>query len=179
VALTRGDPYLTTAMTPYNVRNFHLCKFSSDSKLTTLKFTNWGWQDCQPDVQDGALGGMLTRLLLRFLPQHYGSRSVLALFPFQVSVHSVLLLNPHADISKPHQVPGTLKTDFSKLRNNPAPQYNWDRLKAPIPLQIVKTFNAAEQVLLHPEIFGPMSQGCDALLNAKVDTASVSHLSQR
>jgi hypothetical protein len=49
-----------------------------------MQFTSWGYQDCQPDVEDGAYGGMMTRLLLRHLPQHYGSASALALFPFQV-----------------------------------------------------------------------------------------------
>nr|GAT58858.1 predicted protein [Mycena chlorophos] len=63
VCLTRGDRYLTTEFTPFNL-------------------TAWGYHDCQFDSQDGSYGGMLTKLLFRTLPEYYPARSAYAHFPF-------------------------------------------------------------------------------------------------
>ncbi|TFK37038.1 heme peroxidase [Crucibulum laeve] len=63
VCLTRGDRFLTTEFTPYNL-------------------TSWGWQDCQYDKEDGSYGGLLTKLLFRTLPEHYPAGSAYAHFPF-------------------------------------------------------------------------------------------------
>ncbi|KAF8907810.1 heme peroxidase [Mucidula mucida] len=63
VCLTRGDPYLTVDMTPFN-------------------FTTWGYNDVQYDKNDGSYGGLLTKLLFRTLPNHYTPRSAYAHFPF-------------------------------------------------------------------------------------------------
>ncbi|KAG6878460.1 hypothetical protein C0993_006300 [Termitomyces sp. T159_Od127] len=65
VALTRGDPYLTTE---FNTRN---C-------------TQWGYQDVQFDKDDGSYGGLLTKLLFRTLPNNYPIGSAYAHFPFLV-----------------------------------------------------------------------------------------------
>ncbi|KAG6879814.1 hypothetical protein C0992_011365 [Termitomyces sp. T32_za158] len=65
VALTRGDPYLTTE---FNTRN---C-------------TQWGYKDVQYDKSDGSYGGMLTKLLFRTLPKNYPVGSAYAHFPFLV-----------------------------------------------------------------------------------------------
>ncbi|KAG8750070.1 hypothetical protein FRC12_013089 [Ceratobasidium sp. 428] len=65
VALTRGDRFLAQDFTPQN-------------------FTVWGFQDCQRDVNNGAFGGMLSKILMRNLPEHYTFNSVYALFPFLV-----------------------------------------------------------------------------------------------
>ncbi|KAF8154674.1 heme peroxidase [Crassisporium funariophilum] len=63
VCLTRGDRFMTTEFTPFNL-------------------TAWGYQDCQYDSQDGSYGGMLTKLLFRTLPDHYPRGSAYAHFPF-------------------------------------------------------------------------------------------------
>ncbi|KAF9447624.1 heme peroxidase [Macrolepiota fuliginosa MF-IS2] len=65
VCLTRGDRFLTTDFTPFNL-------------------TAWGYQDCQYDHEDGSFGGMLTKLLFRTLPDHYPAGSALAHFPFTI-----------------------------------------------------------------------------------------------
>ncbi|KAG8731386.1 hypothetical protein FRC11_004322 [Ceratobasidium sp. 423] len=65
VALTRGDRFLTTDFTPQNL-------------------SVWGFQDCQRDINNGAFGGVLSKILMRGLPEHYTFNSVYALFPFMV-----------------------------------------------------------------------------------------------
>ncbi|THH03822.1 hypothetical protein EW145_g5979 [Phellinidium pouzarii] len=65
VALVRGDRFLTTDFTVYNL-------------------TSWGYQDCFPQENDGSYGGMLTRLLYRTLPGFYSASSSYAHFPFMV-----------------------------------------------------------------------------------------------
>ncbi|EJD08383.1 heme peroxidase [Fomitiporia mediterranea MF3/22] len=65
VALVRGDRFLTTDFTVYNL-------------------TSWGYLDCFPQKYDGAYGGVLTRLLYRTLPEYYPARSTYARFPFMV-----------------------------------------------------------------------------------------------
>ncbi|KAJ7083708.1 heme peroxidase [Mycena belliarum] len=63
VCLTRGDPFLTVELTPWNL-------------------TAWGYSDIQFDPQDGSYGGMLTKLLFRTLPEYYPAGSAYAHFPF-------------------------------------------------------------------------------------------------
>ncbi|CAE6443003.1 unnamed protein product [Rhizoctonia solani] len=63
VALTRGDRFLTTDFTPQNL-------------------SVWGFQDCQRDINNGAFGGVLSKVLMRGLPENYTFNSVYALFPF-------------------------------------------------------------------------------------------------
>jgi len=65
VALTRGDRFLTSDYTPQNL-------------------TIWGFQDCQRDINNGAFGGVLSKILMRGLPEHYTFNSVYALFPFLI-----------------------------------------------------------------------------------------------
>ncbi|KAF8585671.1 heme peroxidase [Ramaria rubella] len=63
VALIRGDRFLTIEYTPFNL-------------------TSWGFQDVTTTDDNGSLGGMLTKLLFRTLPDHYPAGSVYAHFPF-------------------------------------------------------------------------------------------------
>ncbi|KAH9961421.1 heme peroxidase [Lactifluus volemus] len=65
VALTRGDRFMTTDHTPFNL-------------------TTWGYNDCQANTSDGSYGGMLTKLLFRHLPSFYPVTSTYAHFPFLV-----------------------------------------------------------------------------------------------
>ncbi|KAF8532744.1 heme peroxidase [Gautieria morchelliformis] len=65
VALIRGDRFLTVEYTPFNL-------------------TSWGYQDVETTDDNGSLGGMLTKLLFRTLPQHYTPKSIYAHFPFIV-----------------------------------------------------------------------------------------------
>ncbi|KAK4334970.1 hypothetical protein RTBOTA2_003721 [Rhodotorula toruloides] len=61
-ALVRGDRFLT-----------------HDYNVATL--TSYHFQDLQPDLDNGAFGGHICKLLFRLLPGHYTYDSVYALFP--------------------------------------------------------------------------------------------------
>ena len=54
------------------------------TRPTAQNLTSWGYADVQFDVEDGSYGGLLTKLLFRTLPGHYGARSAYAHFPFLV-----------------------------------------------------------------------------------------------
>ncbi|KAG8952208.1 hypothetical protein FRC04_004915 [Tulasnella sp. 424] len=87
VALTRGDRFLTTDMTPYNL-------------------TAWGYQDCAHDNRNGAFGSGLSKILLRNLPGNYTYNSVYGLFAFytpktMVSVLSNLRIKELYDFVRP------------------------------------------------------------------------------
>ncbi|BGP16827.1 hypothetical protein JCM10213_004674 [Rhodosporidiobolus nylandii] len=62
-SLVRGDRYLTSDYTAGNL-------------------TSYQWKDLQPDLQNGAFGGYISKLLLRHFPQFYTFNSTYALFPF-------------------------------------------------------------------------------------------------
>ncbi|KAH0579140.1 hypothetical protein H2248_003293 [Termitomyces sp. 'cryptogamus'] len=74
VALTRGDPYLTT-------------------EFNTKNCTQWGYDDVQYDKRDGSYGGLLTKLLFRTLPNNYPIGSAYAHFPFLVPTY-IREMNP-------------------------------------------------------------------------------------
>ncbi|KAG5648767.1 hypothetical protein DXG03_000115 [Asterophora parasitica] len=63
IALVRGDRFYTSDFTPINL-------------------TTWGFYDCQRDLNNGAQGGIIPKLLLRHLPRHFPWNSVYSLFPF-------------------------------------------------------------------------------------------------
>lgn len=108
VCLTRGDRFLTADYTPSNL-------------------TSWGFQDCQYDKQDGSFGGLLTKLLLRTLPNHYPRGSAYAHFPFLV--------------------PSWLE-DYWKT-NNPeiVGKYTWNRPRKLPPIIPISTYDGVKQVL--------------------------------
>ncbi|KAG2004633.1 heme peroxidase [Coprinopsis cinerea AmutBmut pab1-1] len=81
VCLTRGDRFFTVDYTPQNL-------------------TSWGFQDCAYDKQDGSFGGLLTKLLLRTLPNHYSRGNAYAHFPFMVPT----FLEEHWKVHKPELV---------------------------------------------------------------------------
>lgn len=62
IALTRGDRFFTQDYTPNNL-------------------TAWGFNDCQRDPNGAGFGGMLGRLFLRTLPEHFTENSVYTWFP--------------------------------------------------------------------------------------------------
>ncbi|KAI5117535.1 hypothetical protein M0805_004768 [Coniferiporia weirii] len=63
ISLVRGDRFYTVDYTPTNL-------------------TSWGYQDCVRNVNNGAFGAALPKLLFRHLPRHYPANNVYALFPF-------------------------------------------------------------------------------------------------
>ncbi|KAF8595652.1 heme peroxidase, partial [Ceratobasidium sp. AG-I] len=63
IALVRGDRFYTTDFTPANL-------------------TAWGFQDVARDINNGAFGAYLPKLLMRTLPRHYPYNSAYSLFPF-------------------------------------------------------------------------------------------------
>ncbi|KAF5372301.1 hypothetical protein D9615_009236 [Tricholomella constricta] len=63
IALIRGDRFYTSDFTPINL-------------------TTWGFYDCQRDMNNGAQGAIIPKLLLRHLPRHFPWNSVYSLFPF-------------------------------------------------------------------------------------------------
>ncbi|TDL21825.1 linoleate diol synthase [Rickenella mellea] len=62
IALTRGDRFYTSDMTPHN-------------------YTAWGLRDCARDQNSPGFGSMLGRLFLRTLPNEYAADSAYAWFP--------------------------------------------------------------------------------------------------
>lgn len=52
--------------------------------FTPNNLTVWGFQDCQRDINNGGFGGVLSKILMRNLPEHYTFNSVYALFPFLI-----------------------------------------------------------------------------------------------
>ncbi|KIP05732.1 hypothetical protein PHLGIDRAFT_91744, partial [Phlebiopsis gigantea 11061_1 CR5-6] len=94
VCLSRGDRFMTTELTPQNL-------------------TSWGYADVQFDTDDGSYGGLLTKLLFRTLPGHYGARSAYAHFPFLV----------------PARFQGTMAARDGAL----VKKYTWDR---PTPAEV-------------------------------------------
>ncbi|KAF7304164.1 Heme peroxidase [Mycena indigotica] len=68
LALIRGDRFFTTDFTPWNL-------------------TAWGFQDCQRDPHNGALGGQMCKFLTRHLPAYYPPNSVYSCFPFFTPEH--------------------------------------------------------------------------------------------
>ncbi|KDQ09782.1 hypothetical protein BOTBODRAFT_507785 [Botryobasidium botryosum FD-172 SS1] len=89
IALTRGDRYLATDFTPFNL-------------------TAWGFQDCVRDgnEENGSFGGMMSKVLFRTLPDYYPDNSVFAHFPFmtpaQMEIHLAKLgLAKQYDFERP------------------------------------------------------------------------------
>ncbi|KAG9091000.1 hypothetical protein FRC06_000785 [Ceratobasidium sp. 370] len=112
VALTRGDRYLTTDYTPQNL-------------------TIWGFQDCQRDINNGAFGGILSKILMRNLPEHYTFNSVYALFPFLV--------------------PGQIKKHLTDM--GIADQYDFERPKEAREVVGVNSYAAVREVLGDPKTY--------------------------
>lgn len=66
-------------------------RFYTDS-ATADTMTDWGLRDCQPDVQEGAYGGMLQRMIRNNLPDQYVFNDVALLFPFKTPQSSYSIL---------------------------------------------------------------------------------------
>ncbi|KAF4584995.1 hypothetical protein EYR40_001821 [Pleurotus pulmonarius] len=114
VCLTRGDRFLTTDFTPYN-------------------FTSWGYQDCQFDPEDGSYGGMLTKMLFRFLPDHYPAGSAYAHFPFLV--------------------PSYMLGEMKKAGNEEWKNYTWTRPAQPKSFVTVTSFAGVSRIVKEPKTF--------------------------
>ncbi|XP_006456120.1 hypothetical protein AGABI2DRAFT_195360 [Agaricus bisporus var. bisporus H97] len=119
VCLTRGDRFLTTDFTPFNL-------------------TAWGYQDCQFDKENGSYGGMLTKLLFRTLPDQYPAGSVLAHFPFNIptKMHDVLAARNDGSLQR-YRWPTELD------RTNPLPP-----LKDDYERKVVNDLAAVKQALI-------------------------------
>ncbi|KAL1744904.1 heme peroxidase [Schizophyllum fasciatum] len=108
VALSRGDRFLTTECTPNNL-------------------TRWGYKYSHVDPEDGAVGGILTRMLFATLPDHYPSRSAYTHFPF---------LDPTY-----------IRDDMRKRGDKNFARYTWDRPTVPAPLSVITTWTEAVAIL--------------------------------
>ena len=89
--------------------------------------TSWGYLDCYSHEDDGAYGGVLTRLLYRALPEYYPATSSYARFPFVV--------------------PSTMERYLEKLVDSPVKKYEFDRPKAPVPVVLATQYDIAQMVL--------------------------------
>lgn len=106
VALTRGDYFFTTG---YNAG----------------ALTSWGFEDVQPEPENGSYGGMLGQLLQRTFPDYYTFNSTYALYPFSV--------------------PATTYANLSKLKV--AEQYDRGRPARKARQVLVTSYAACERVL--------------------------------
>lgn len=80
VCLVRGDRFLTTDFT----RKSHHGQRKQSFLLTlpaAFNLTAWAYQDCSRDLNNGSMGGQLSKLLMRTLPDHFNDRSIYAHFP--------------------------------------------------------------------------------------------------
>lgn len=113
VCLTRGDRFLTVDFTPYNL-------------------TTWGYEDCQFNTNDGSYGGMLTKLLLRTLPDQYKPKSAYAHFPFLV----------------PSFMEQNLKERDSRNGTDEVSKYTWIRPSTPSSSpKGIQTYEVVQQIL--------------------------------
>ncbi|KAL1717727.1 heme peroxidase [Schizophyllum commune] len=108
VALTRGDRFLTTEYTPNNL-------------------TRWGFKYSHVDPEDGSVGGILPRMLLATLPDHYPSGSAYTHFPFLE--------------------PAYIRDEMRKRGDKNFNRYTWDRPAVPAPLTVISTWAEAVEVL--------------------------------
>ncbi|GAA5987467.1 hypothetical protein JCM11641_003838 [Rhodosporidiobolus odoratus] len=100
-ALVRGDRYLTSDYTAGNLTSFQ-------------------WKDLQPELDNGAFGGSISKLLLRHFPQFYTFNSTYALFPFTTphitgEILKNLQIAERYNASRPVAVP-----DWAILRSHKA-----------------------------------------------------------
>ncbi|KAG6822659.1 hypothetical protein H0H92_013026, partial [Tricholoma furcatifolium] len=127
IALVRGDRFYTSDFTPANL-------------------TTWGFYDCQRDMDNGAMGGIISKLILRHLPRHFPWNSVYSLYPFFT--------------------PEKMKTSLTK--RGIASKYTFDH---PVPLPIPKilnTFTGIKTVWSDPSRFKVVYEkfGYGSLLNS-------------
>ena len=117
--------------------------------------TSWGYQDCFAQKDDGAYGGVLTRLLYRALPEYYPARSSYARFPFIV--------------------PDVMRKYLAKLVDSPVGKYNFTRPK-PISVVVKGDYHHVRAILSNTEEFPRRSINKLSSLtgNAKLDIRIVS-----
>ena len=95
--------------------------------IPAYNLTTWGYHDCQYEKDDGAYGGLLTKLLFRTLPSYFPRGSAYAHFPFLQPI--------------------IFKSHLEKNTPGLAEKYNWDRPSpAPAPLP-VNEYAAVQTVL--------------------------------
>jgi hypothetical protein len=103
IALTRGDRFLTSDCTPYNL-------------------TAWGFADCQRDPNGPGNGSMLGRLLLRCLPGEFSDNSTYTWFPLQTPESMEVFLRnlgtaDRYDFKRPSDpVPTVFATEYNDVQ---------------------------------------------------------------
>lgn len=95
--------------------------------------TSWGYQDCFPEKNDGAYGGVLTRLLYRTLPEYYPARSSYARFPFMV--------------------PELMQGYLAKQAESPVKKYEFGKPTRPLKTVVVTGYESVKEVLVKKELF--------------------------
>lgn len=132
VALVRGDRFLTTDFT-----GTHICYYFVRYELlrgsTVYNLTSWGYQDCFPKKNDGAYGGVLTRLLYRTLPEYYPARSAYARFPFMV--------------------PEQIEKYLAEQVESPVKKYEFGKPAKPLKTVVVTGYETVNEVLTTKELF--------------------------
>ena len=96
------------------------------SLIAVYNLTSWGYQDCFPEKNDGAYGGVLTKLLYRTLPNSYTARSTYARFPFVV--------------------PSTMRDYLAKLVDSPVQEYTFNRPPVALPVVVAKDYRSVSIV---------------------------------
>lgn len=82
ICLVRGDRFYTTDYTRMWIPAMYTLDEKSTFFILATNLTAWGFQDCARDINNGAFGAALPKLLFRHLPRHYPPDNVYALFPF-------------------------------------------------------------------------------------------------
>ena len=103
--------------------------------IPAFNLTSWGFRDVETYDDNGSLGGMLTKLLLRGLPQHYRARSVYAHFPFMV--------------------PGRMREFMLAKDPDMEKQYVWEKPEIASIIKTVEAFDAVVTVVTDPTFATP------------------------
>ncbi|KAG6817060.1 hypothetical protein H0H87_000238 [Tephrocybe sp. NHM501043] len=125
ISLIRGDRFYTNDFTSNNL-------------------TTWGFQDCQRDMHNGALGAIIPKLLLRHLPRHFPWNSVYSLYPFFT--------------------PENMKESLTRRKLNK--KYTFDRPEALRVPKVLNSFTGIKTVFNDPSNFKVIykSQGYGSIL---------------
>lgn len=107
------------------------------TSLAAFNLTSWGYQDCARDLNNGSMGGQLSKLLMRTLPDHFDDQSIYAHFP---------MLTPPA-----------MQQILTKLGTKD--KYNWEMNPNPTAIKVVESAVATKKVLEtwrdFPTAYGP------------------------
>ena len=119
----------TDSLRPTSLVSGHLLSLINADCMVCVVYnlTSWGYQDCFSEKNDGAYGGVLSKLLYRTLPNSYASRSAYARFPFMV--------------------PKTMEGYLENLVDSPVKEYTFRRPAPALPVYVASDYSSVKLIL--------------------------------